>query len=184
MSIFGYPARERAVALTLLALMILALWVGPVSAYFDIVRAGSREIARQAELLQRYRTLDRTRDADAARDKGDQTPLMLPAMPEAEAVAQLQESVKEAAVASQVEIRSLQVLRSEALGSAAKIGVRINAASDMAGLGHLLFTVEAARPVLYADNLQIHSRPAAPGKAPEALDFQLDVSAFLPTASR
>ena len=183
MSLFGYPARERAVALSLLLLVMLGLWLGPVGAYLDLVGAGSREIARQAELLQRYRTIERAPDADAPTDRDDQAPIMLPAMPEAQAIARLQESVKEAAIASQVEIRSLQVLRSESLGSAGKIGVRINAAGDIGGLGRLLFALEAARPVLYADNLQIHSRPAAPGKAPQTLDVQLDVSGFLPAAS-
>jgi hypothetical protein len=91
--------------------------------------------------------------------------------------------VKAAASASKVRINSLQVLRGETLARAVKIGVRIRAAGDMASLARLLFAIEAARPVLYPDNLQIQTRAAAPGKAPEALDFQLDISGFKPGTS-
>ena len=109
--------------------------------------------------------------------------VMLAETAEAQAIALLQETVKTAAASSKVQVQSLQVLRSETLASAVRIGVRIRAAGDMAGLARLLFAIEAASPVLYPDNLQIQARTTAPGKPAEALDFQLDVSAFKPGAA-
>jgi general secretion pathway protein M len=184
MNLAGHPARGRVAALALLVLLMAAIWVGPISLYLGLVGAGAEQIAGQARLLQRYRTLARLLLTEAATEPPDASAVMRPESPEAQAIALLQETVKKAALASRVEVRSLQVLRSETLPSAVRIGVRINAAGDMAGLARLLFAVEAARPVLYPDNLQIRSRAATPGKAPEALDLQLDVSGFAPGASR
>jgi hypothetical protein len=72
---------------------------------------------------------------------------------------------------------------------AVRIGVRLRGSSDVAALGRLLYAVEAARPLLVPDNLQVQGRAAAPaaGSAPEPapipLDFQLDVSGFKTGAS-
>ena len=183
MSIPGRPARLRLAALAVLVLVLAALWAGPVSAYLDLVGAGADRLAQQVLLLQRYRALVAV-PAETTRSTPAAPALMLPDTPEAQAVALLQESVKAAASASNVRVNSLQVLRSETLTGAVKIGVRIRAAGDVAGLARLLFAIAAARPVLDPDNLQIQARAAAPGKAPEALDFQLDISGFKPgTAS-
>ena len=176
MSVAG---RGRAVALALLALLIAALWIGPIGAYLDLVGAGSDELAAKAMLLQRYRALVATPATEATSTAA----IMLPPTPEAQAVALLQETVKSAATAGKMRIDSLQVLRSEALAGALKIGVRVRAAGDAAGLAHLLFAIEAARPVLYPDNLQIQARAAVAGTAPGMLDIQLDVSAFTPATA-
>jgi general secretion pathway protein M len=183
MSILEHPARGRVAALAVLALLMAALWFGPVSAYLDLVGDGAERLEQRALLLQRYRTLVSMPASEALRSTPGPAAIMLPDTPEAQAVAMLQESAKAAASASNVRINSLQVLRSETLASAVKIGVRIRAAGDLPGLARLLFAIEAARPVLYPDNLQIQAHAAAPGKAPEALDFQLDISGFKPGGS-
>jgi hypothetical protein len=185
-SIAGRPARERLVALALLALLFAALWAGPVSAYLDIVGSGADEISRQSQLLERYRALALAL-APATPDTAEKpgaAPLMLPQLPEAQAIALLQESIKKAADTSRVEVQSLQVLRSENLPSAVKLGARISASGDNAGLARLLYAAETARPTLFPDNLQIHARPGGPGNTAGMLDFQLDVSAFMPVPSR
>jgi len=183
MSILGHPARGRVAALAVLALLLAMLWLGPVSAYLDLVGDGAERLDERALLLQRYQTLASLPAAETPRSTPGSAAVMLPDTPEAQAVAMLQESVKAAASASNVRINSLQVLRSETLATAVKIGVRIRAAGDVAGLARLLFAIEAARPVLYPDNLQIQAHAAAPGTAPEALDFQLDISGFKPGSS-
>ena len=183
MSIAGHPARGRVLALAVLVLLMAALWVGPVSAYLDLVGSGVEQLAQQELLLERYRALVRMPAAETARSKSAAPAVMLPDTPEAQAVALLQETVKAAAAANKVRINSLQVLRSETLSGAVKIGVRIRAAGDVASLARLLFAIEAARPVLYPDNLHVQARAAAPGKASEALDFQLDISGFKPGTS-
>jgi general secretion pathway protein M len=180
MSLAGQPARGRVAALAILALLLAALWIGPVSAYLELVGGGAERVAQGAVLLQRYRALAGTLAPETMRPKPGAPTVMLPDTPEAQAVALLQESVKATASASQVRIASLQVLRSETVAGAVRIGVRIRATGDMAGVARLLYAIEAARPVLYPDNLQIQARAAALGKAPEALDFQLDISGFKP----
>ena len=183
MSILGHPARGRVAALAVLAVLLAALWTGPVSAYLDLVGDGAERIEQRALLLQRYRALASMATPEAPQSTPGSSAVMLPDTPEAQAVAMLQESVKAAASASRVRINSLQVLRSETLASAVKIGVRIRASGDVAGLARLLFAIEAARPVLYPDNLQIQAHAATPGQTPGALDLQLDISGFKPGSS-
>lgn len=178
------PLGGRSLALALLALAVLALWAGPVSAYLDLIGSSSTGLARQAQLLQRYRALASQPTAAAAAASSGAAGLTLPPVPEAQAVALLQETVKKAASASQVEIRSLQVLRRDALSGADRIGVRASAAGDTGGLARFVFAIEAARPLLYVDNLQVQAHPAAPGTATKALDFQLDMSSFPASVAR
>jgi general secretion pathway protein M len=180
----GSPSRGRVLALAILALFLAAFWIGPLSAYRDLISAGAAQVSRQSQLMQRYRSLIGERTVEAPPDTPDRSALMLPVMPEAQAIARLQQVVKQAAVASQVEIRRLQVLSGDTLPNVARVGVRIAASGDMAGLAHLLFAVEAARPLLYADNLQVHARAASSTTALAVLDFELDVSAFRPGAGR
>jgi hypothetical protein len=90
----------------------------------------------------------------------------------------LQETVKTAATAAHVQVLGLQVLRGEAVSGATRIGVRVRASGDMAGLRNLLYAIETAKPLLYPDNLSIQSHAATPGAAASVLDFQFDISGF------
>src|SRR4029077_12257592 len=103
--------------------------------------------------------------------------------PDAQAVAMLQETIKGAAAAAQVQIQGLQVLRGEGEAGALGIGGGIRGPGDVAGVGRLLHAMEAARPLLYPDNLQIQSHAAAPGTPPSPLQFQLDIAGFKAGAS-
>jgi general secretion pathway protein M len=162
----------RAAAVAILAVLIGLAWLGPVDLYLGTLAEGSGDIAAKQVLLQRYRALAGVPVAAAKDDSG----LLFPEIPEAQAVALLQETVKSAAAAARVEVRGLQVLRQEAAPGAARIGIRVSAAGDIAGLGRLLYAVEAARPLLYPDNLHIQARAGA-------LEFQLDISGFKAGAS-
>lgn len=174
MNLARHPRNGRAAALALLALLAAAVWLGPISAYLGLVDDGAERIARQARLLQHYRAL--VDQPVAAKPVPQPSAEMMPALPEAQVVALLQERVKTAAAASHVELRSFQVLRRDTLPDAVRVGVRIAAAGDSAGLGRMLFAIESARPLLYPDNLQVRARPAPPGKPPQTLDFGFDVS--------
>ena len=85
-------------------------------------------------------------------------------------------------MAAQVQVQGFQVLRAEPLPGAVKIGVRLRGSGDVAALGRLLYAIEAVRPLLVPDNLQVQGRATAPGLSPESasvpLEFQLDVSGF------
>ena len=170
---------RRVVALGILALVLMAAWVGPVAAYRELLGAEAEQIEQKSAVLQRYHGLVESpapASASAADEAG--AGLLLPDLPEAQAVALLQETVKSAAAAAQVQVQGLQVLRADSEAGAQRIGVRVRATGDAAGLGRLLYGIEAARPLLYPDNLQVQSHMTAPGTPPAPLDFQLDISGF------
>ena len=172
---------ERIAALLILGLVLILLWMGPVSAYLDLVAAGDERLDRAQQMLQRYRVLARAPDLQPA-PTATETALLFAAVPGSQAAALLQETVKSAAAAAQVQIEGLQVLRTDPSPGAARISVQVRGSGDIASLGRLLYAIEAARPVLYADNLRIQSRPmqavGQPAGAMVLLDFQLDVSGF------
>ena len=168
-------------ALALLGLLIVALWIGPAAAYLDLIQSGSDDIERAAAVLQRYHALTeapRSGQFPAAATAD----LLLPEIPDSQALARLQETLKSAAAAAQVQVQGFQILRAEPLPGAVRIGVRLRGSGDVAALGRLLYAVEAARPLLVPDNLQVQGRATASGSSPESgpipLEFQLDISGF------
>ena len=181
MTLSGHGVSGRSAALAIFALLMIALWIGPAAAYFGLVQSGSDEIEHQTALLQRYRALAEAPYAAASPPTPD---LLLPEIPDSQAVARLQELLKATAATAQVQVQGFQVLRAEPLPGAVKIGVRLRGSGDIAALGRLLYSVEAARPLLVPDNLQVQGRAAtpaagnAPDPAPAPLEFQLDVSGF------
>lgn len=169
---------ERAGALAILLVLLVVLWIGPIGAYVDLLGQGAEEIAQKSALLQRYRALADAAPAQSNAPARADPSLLIPAVPDAQAIAVLQETIKSAAAAAQVQVQGMQVLRGEGEAGALRIGVRVRAAGDVNGLGRLLYAIEAARPVLYPDNLQIQAQAAAPGAPPSPLQFQLDIAAF------
>lgn len=169
------PALNRVGALAILGVLVGLFCAGPLAAYCGLLAADNDALAAKAALLQRYRSLTA---AGAATPKPSGSPLSYADMAESQATALLQETVKNAAAASRVQVQGLQVLRSEAQAGATRIAVRMRASGDMASIRGLLYAIESARPALYPDNLQIQSHAVASGGAPSALDFQLDVSGF------
>jgi general secretion pathway protein M len=173
MTVCGPAGLRRGAALLILAVMTAVLWLGPVGAYLAMIGHDAERIAERAALLARYRALVRSGPpAVSAAPK-----LTFPDLPESQASAVLQERVKTAAANARVQVQNLQVLRSEAVPGAMRIGVRIRASGDVASLRGLLYAIETARPVLYPDNLQVHAHMAGE-RAAAPLDFQLDVSGF------
>jgi hypothetical protein len=179
----------RGAALALLGLLLVAVWIGPTTFYIGLIRSGSDDIERQSALLQRYRALAEVPQPGLS-SAAAVSDLLSPEVPDSQAVARLQETLKTAATAAQVQIQGFQILRVEPLPGAVKVGVRLRGSGDVAALGRLLYAVEAARPLLVPDNLQVQARATAPppaGSSPEPgpvpLDFQLDVSAFKAGAS-
>ena len=167
----GSAYRGRGLALGLLALLAALVAVGPVAAYLRLVDAGGARLAQREALLLRYRALAHAAEPAPAQAQG--APLLFTDAAEGQALAVLQQNLKSAAAAHRVEIRSLQVLRGEMLEDAARIGVRIRAAGDVAAIAEFLYALETARPILYPDNLEI--RAAGSGIT---LEFQLDISGF------
>jgi general secretion pathway protein M len=169
------PTLGRVAALAILAGLIALFCTGPLAAYCGLVADNSDALATKAALLQRYGALADAKMAPAATAG---TALLYPDMPESQASALLQETVKHTAAAAHAEVMGLQVLRSEAVNGATRIGVRVRASGDMASLRSLLYAIESARPLLYPDNLSMQPRAATSDPAQSALDFQLDISGF------
>lgn len=170
------PTLGRVAALAILAGLIALFCAGPLAVYCGVVADNSDALATKAALLQRYGALADAKTAPAAAATG--TALLYPDMPESQASALLQETVKHTAAAAHAEVLGLQVLRSEAANGATRIGVRVRASGDMASLRSLLYAIESARPLLYPDNLSIQSHAVASDPSQSALDFQLDISGF------
>ena len=165
---------SRVAALGILAVLIALFCVGPLTAYCGLIDANSDDLATKAAMLQRYRALANAEPATAPAGPA----LLYPDMPESQASALLQETVKSTAATSHVQVQGLQVLHNDALPGATRIGVRVRASGDMASLRSLIYAIETARPLLYPDNLQIQSHATSPAAASGSLDFQLDISGF------
>ncbi|MGH7087718.1 MAG: type II secretion system protein GspM [Stellaceae bacterium] len=166
-------ALSRAGALAILAALLGLFWIGPVASYLGLLRAGHDSVTAAETTLARDRRLV---DQGAGAMPQLQS-VLFPAMSDAEAASLFQEALKSAAAAARVEIGGLQVLPSAPLGGARRIGVRVRARGDMAGIERLLYAIEAARPVFHPDNLDIESREGS-GQTSSALDFELEVSGF------
>jgi hypothetical protein len=176
-------SRDRIVALALLGLVLVGFWLGPAAAYVDLIQTGGDEIDGKAALLQRYRGLIASSARPVASSGTSEAGILMPDLPESQAAAQLQETVKSAAAAAQVQIRGFQVLRSETLPGAIRFGVRVRATGDVSGMSRLLYAIAAARPLLVADNLQVQSRATPGTSTPAPLEFQFDISGFRPGTS-
>jgi general secretion pathway protein M len=171
---------SRIGALAILAALIALFCGGPLAAYCSLISGNDDALAAKAATLQRYRALASvTSSATGPSAPAPAGPaLIYPDMPESQASALLQETVKTTAVAAHAQVQGLQVLRGEAVGGATRVGVRVRASGDIASLRTLIYAIETARPLLYPDNLQIQSHATSPDAMPSALDFQLDISGF------
>jgi general secretion pathway protein M len=171
------PLLGRIAALAILAALVAVFCVGPLAAYYDMIAGNNDTLASKQAMLQRYRVLVGANPASTA-PSAPEPALLYPEMPDSQASALLQEIVKNTAAAARAQVQGLQMLRGEAVGGATRIGIRVRASGDMASLRSLIYAIETARPLLYADDLQIQSHATSPDAAPAALDFQLDISGF------
>jgi hypothetical protein len=171
----AHAGLSRGLALAIPAALAVLFCLGPLAAYCRLIADNSDALAGKAAMLQRYRALAGTAPhAPSASEPG----VLYPDIPESQAVALLQETVKSTAAASRVQVQGFQVLRGDSQGGATRIGVRVRAGGDMASLRGFVYAIETARPLLHPDNLQIQARAATPGAVAGALDFQLDISGF------
>jgi general secretion pathway protein M len=175
MTLADRPALGRVAALAILAFLILAFCAGPLAFYCGLIGDTSDALAAKAALLQRYRALAEA-GPSAAIPAGPA--LIYANMPDAQASALLQETVKDTATAAHVQVQGLQMLRGDTVPGATRIGVRVRASGDIASLRNLLYAIEIARPLLYPDNLQLQSHATSPDAAAGSLDFELDISGF------
>lgn len=167
---------SRAAAITVLALLVIGVWFGPVAAY----RGFTRNEAARLEAAER--TLARDRAALAGNPDSSSLPpeaeVLFPERSDAEAIAVLQETLKRAAATAGVEIEDIAVLPPESLSGARRMTVRLKARADIGGINRLLYAIEASRPVLYPDHLAITTPTAIRAAGAPPLEFEVDVSGF------
>ena len=165
---------SRAGALLILAGLMALVWIGPVAAYRTLVADGADRLASAEAALARDRAV-----LDAP--PPPMAPLaaavaLFPTNSAAQDGALLQQMLKQAASTAQVEIEGLQVLEPDAIEGTTRFGVRIKGRADIGALDHLVYAIETAPRLLYADNLHI----VAPATGP--LEFELEVAGFAPGA--
>jgi hypothetical protein len=173
MTLSEHVSLSRAAAVAVLAAVLAALWLGPVALYRDLRAHDDAALAAAAATLARDRAIVAAKEPGP----GAADTILLPPLSDAEAAALLQETLKRAAQASDVEIEGIEVMPADTLAGAARVGLRLRARGDASGIARLLYAVSASRPLLYSDNLHVTSRAATVGAA-AALEFEFDVSAF------
>jgi len=169
---------SRAAALLILLGLLAAFWLGSVTLYTDLLSASAERAANAESKLARYRALARETPDASPTAAVDLKSVFFPERTDAETVALLQETLKRAAASAQVEIQGIQVLPAESVAGARRIVMRLRGRGDMDGLDRLLYAVDASRPLLYPDNLQLLANTPANASASPRLNFQLDVSGF------
>jgi Type II secretion system (T2SS), protein M subtype b len=177
MTISEHVSLARAAAVAILLVLLAAAWLGPVALYENLRAADAEALAAAAETLARDRAIVAAKD-----ERPGDASILLPAMSDADAAAFLQETMKHAAQAADIEIEGIEVLPADTLAGAARVALRLRARGAIGGIARLLYAVSVSRPLLYPDNLHIAAHGTTPG-AGSGLDFEFDVSAFKAGAS-
>lgn len=179
------PALRRLAALAVLLLIVLACgW--PV---WQRVVQDRATLENQAQQLARYRALAAEvpalrRQATAA-SKAQPAPVsaLLPGDSEAAAIAALQARLKRIMTGAHAVVISLQPLPMQAGEGYFRLPLRLQFTTDTVGLQRALYDIEAERPLLTVDKLNVRvqgglvARPTGPA---DALDVTLEVSGFMP----
>ncbi len=175
--------RGRLLALGLTVLALLLVWfgiVGPVLAWYS-ARA---ELLDQRLMLARRMTglaasLPLLEHQAAVLPAAHANPdALLPGETDAVAAAALQERMQEMASQAGAPLSQVEILPAAQLGQLRRIGLRVALQADMANVVHLLQSMEAAKPRMLVDELDLQrhlllTRPNAPD-----LDAKFVVYAF------
>jgi general secretion pathway protein M len=175
--------RGRMLALGLTALTLLLLWfgiIGPALAWYS----GRAERLDQQSMLARHMaalaaTLPQLEHQAAALPTTSANPdALLPGETDAVAAAALQERMQDMASRAGASLSSVEMLPVTQLGQFRRIGLRVALQAELANVVHLLQSVEAAKPRMLVDELDLQRhlllmRPNAP-----SLDAKFVVYAF------
>lgn len=173
--------RDRILAVFALLVALLLVWFGLVWPYLALLQSSQERLIQsqqQRELFTRYSAETGQPDKDAAQDGMLRDLLLLPGSSVANAQAGLQQLVDGLADGSGVSLLSFEPLSTDAADDGfARIGGRIRATADLAGLQQFLHGLESHRPALLLDRLYIRARTPQ-GQESKGLDIQLDIFGF------
>lgn len=183
------PWLSRATALALLFGLILLAYAVVVAPLVAGYRQSERAVAEAGELLAGYRSVAARRDQleaqlEALADRQDDSGLYLAGATDALAAAALQDDVKGAIEAGGGNLRSIQILPAEDEEGFRRVGVRVQLTATVNDLLRILHGIEAGRPFLFVDALEINNRRARRRSRDEAetmdpvLLVRLDVAGY------
>jgi general secretion pathway protein M len=181
------PVR-RLLAVGLLLVAIMLVWtmlVAPLAELYEAERADTERMALAVEKSPvRDEDLARLRrDVQLLKERQDAAAGLLQAASEAIAGAQLQNRLKEVVGAAQGELRSTQTLPSRDDGNFRRITVRGQLSLSLAALQQVLYTLEAASPYLFLDNVAVQARADERDKdraeSDGLLDVRFDLSGYM-----
>jgi general secretion pathway protein M len=177
--------RGKILALGLLLVLGLGLHValaGPLLALFDAREAQLEEMRSLIRRVERGAAEAPALERELAtlRASGDIASLTFVASSDAVAAANLQSTLSALAETKGGRLASTEYLAAQTAGQFRRIGVRVALAGDLAMLTAMLAGIEAARPPLFVDNLEIHSNLSGVTEArgPTNLAIAMDVYGF------
>ncbi len=152
--------RGRVLALGLTGLALLVAWfgiVGPALAWYS---GRAERLDQRLVLARRMATLaaslPQLEHQVAALPTTKANPdALLPGETDAVAAATLQERVQEMASQAGAPLSSVEMLPATQLGQLRRIGLRVAAQAEMANVIHLLQSVQAAKPRMLVDELDL-----------------------------
>ena len=157
------PAVQKLLAVALLAAVAFAAWAGgvvPIKENFDRFEATA---AQSRDLIARYQSILagaaalRAEIAAIRRNRILKEGILV--APSAElGAAILQGKVKQAAVAGEAKLISIQVLAAKKEAEFTRVGVRARLKGTVAALQTALFELETAWPALVVDNINVRAR--------------------------
>ncbi|MBV8615826.1 MAG: type II secretion system protein M [Acetobacteraceae bacterium] len=164
--------RGRALALGLTALVLLVAWFGIVSPVLDWYSGRAEQLAQRSVLARRMADLAASlpqleHQVTALPTTKANPDALLPGETDAVAAASLQERVQEMASRAGAPLSSVEMLPAAQLGQFRRIGLRVAAQGEMTNVIRLLQSVEAAKPRLLVDELDLQrhlllAKPNAP----------------------
>lgn len=177
-SLPGWLSRLSAVALLLAVLAAGYLYVAAplVAAY----RGADEEIRQTRQLIARFEAVAATRRV--YRDQWNELSsrqagggVYLGAQSDALASAELQGRIRDTVAAHGGTLRSIQSLPAESDGDFLRVAVRVQFTGNLAAMHRILYTLEASRPFVFLDNLDVRSRRARRSKDLEDSDPELTI---------
>jgi general secretion pathway protein M len=177
---------RRLVALALLIGCVAAAWFAIVQPLLDWRTAAEDRLAEAEATLMRFRTVaaqsdDIVRQAATLRDVAEREALFLPGATEGQASAALQDAIKGAVDAADARADSIQALETSAEGGLTRIAMRVRLTADTKSLQRLLHALEAGRPVVLLDGVDVRARSFRADGQERNLDVRFDAVGFAQT---
>ncbi len=169
------PWASRTAAVALLAAVLGALFLYAAMPLIAVYRDTDEAITRTRELLARYEQVAAQRQAyqaqlDELSSRQTGTGVYLSGTTDALAAAELQDRVKAMVDAHGGKLRSVQILPVKVNGAFTRVSVRVQLSANTAAFHRILYGLEAKKPFVFVDNLDIRNRRAVRRSALKDLD--------------